>query len=293
VGLEGSEHDYLATGRPMYWAWAPDGENVVAHSGSGPGGTISVVGFEDSSSSEDRLSQQPSSFHAPAYSPDGSLIAAAVEGPEGQNRLAVFPPAGVPAQTIAELRGFTAFDWSPDGRHIAYIDGSKGPIGGLRGQLHVVTPEPIPSTVSMQSGSTRIPAGDGVIAFFWSRDGSKLAFFRPVRSTSGQQQRIILTLFVYDIEAREVRRIGTFPASRTFAYQVLGNFDQYQRSTTIWSPDGSSLVLSGMENRQTPAVYVVPLDGSDPTKIAEGHLAFWRPGPPSDLLMSYFSKTMD
>jgi Tol biopolymer transport system component len=164
-------------------------------------------------------------------------------------------------------------------------------LGGIRGQLHVIAPEPIPSTASQSGTGTRIPAGEEVIAFFWSPDGSKLAFFKPLPST-GRDQRIVMTLFVYDTERREVRNYGTFPAASTFAYQVLPHFDQYQRSATIWSPDSSQLVLSGMEDRETPAIYVVDLAGGEPVKVAEGHMAFWRPGVEDDVKVSYSSKTM-
>mgnify|MGYP000621434424 FL=1 len=89
-----------------------------------------------------------------------------------------------------------------------------------------------------------------------------------------------MTLLVYDLETEEVQEYGTFRASRTFAYQVLPQFDQYHRSTTIWSPDSSKLLVSGMENESTPAIYLVSLEDKNVEKIAEGHLAFWRPGEP-------------
>jgi TolB protein len=293
VDVDGSGHSNLVSGRPMYWAWAPDASSIVTHSGTGAAGRIRLVEFRNSRSGEDELSAQPSSFQAPAYSPDGSRIAAAVENPDGDTELAVMPAAGAPVQPVASLRGFAAFGWSPAGNRIAYIDGRNPTMGGIRGELHVIAPDPIPSTVSLQSdGSTRVPGGEGVIAFFWSPDGEKLAFFRPVASTGGPQQ-IVMTLFVYDIPGREVRAYGTFPASGTFAYQVLPYFDQYQRSATIWSPDSSQIVVSAMADENTPAVFVVDLDGSEPKQVAEGHLAFWRPGADSFARVGYSSNTTD
>ncbi|NBF41046.1 MAG: hypothetical protein GVY14_11580 [Spirochaetes bacterium] len=293
VGADGSDHSNLVSGRPMYWAWAPDSSSIVTHSGAGVRSSIRMVDMERSRRGPDRLSAQPSSFKAPAYSPDGSRIAAVVEDASGAKQLATIPAAGAPVQPLADLSGFAAFGWSPSGNHIAYIDGYSARAGGVRGQLHVISPEPIPSTVSAHGGrSTRIPAGDGTIAFFWSPDGSKLAFFRPVASTGGPQQ-IVMTLYVYDLEAREVRSYGTFPASSTFAYQVLPHFDQYQRSATIWSPDSSQIVLSAMADERSPALYVVDLDGSEPRQVAEGHLAFWRPGEESAARVGYSSTTME
>ena len=293
VGFDGSGHSNLVSGRPMYWAWAPDAASLVTHSGTGAAGSIRLVDAENTRRGADTLSARPSSFQAPAYSPDGSRIAAVVEGASGAKQLATIPAAGAPVQPIADLGGFAAFDWSPSGNHIAYIDGYNAGAGGVRGRLHVITPQPIPSTVSAHGdGTTSVPAGDGVIAFFWSPDGSRLAFFRPVASTGGPQ-RIVMTLFVYDLEAREVRSYGTFPASSTFAYQVLPHFDQYQRSATIWSPDSSQIVVSAMADERTPAVYVVELDGGEPRKVAEGHLAFWRPGEESGARVGYSSTTME
>lgn len=293
VDVDGSGHSNLVSGRPMYWAWAPDASSIVTHSGTGGAKRIRLVEFRNSRSGDEELSARPSSFQAPAYSPDGSRIAAVVEDTEGDNQLAVMPAAGAPVQPIADIGRFAAFGWSPSGDRIAYIDGQNPAIGGIRGELHVISPEPIPSTVSLQSGgSTRVPGGQGVIAFFWSPDGEKLAFFRPVASTGGPQQ-IVMTLFVYDLVQQEVRAHGTFPASSTFAYQVLPFFDQYQRSATIWSPDGSQIVVSAMADEQTPAVFVVDLDGGEPRQVAEGHLAFWRPRPDSAGRVGYSSNTTD
>ena len=293
VGIDGSSHNNLVSGRPMYWAWSPDASTLVTHSGAGGTGSIRLVDAENTRREADTLSARPSSFQAPAFSPDGSRIAAVVESGSGAKQLATIPAAGAPVQPIADLSGFAAFGWSPSGNHIAYIDGYSARTGGVRGQLHVITPEPIPSTVSTHGGgSTRVPAGDGAIAFFWSPDGSKLAFFRPLPSTGGSQQ-IVMTLYVYDLEAREVKSYGTFPASRTFAYQVLPHFDQYQRSANIWSPDSSKIVLSTMADEKTPAVYVVDLNGGEPTQVAEGHRAFWRPGGESEARVGYSSTTIE
>jgi hypothetical protein len=71
--------------------------------------------------------------------------------------------------------------------------------------------------------------------------------------------------------------VAVFEPSPLFMSQLVPNFDQYQRSATIWAPDGSAFVVNVMVSGR-PAVAVVPVaaDGK-PSVVAYGNMPFWSP----------------
>jgi hypothetical protein len=71
------------------------------------------------------------------------------------------------------------------------------------------------------------------------------------------------------------RDVTTFRPTSDFL-RILPFFDQYLRSTTIWSPDSRDLVLSGYDAAGQETIFVVSSDGSgDPRPLVSGTLAFW------------------
>ena len=124
-----------------------------------------------------------------------------------------------------------------------------------------------------------------VMAFFWSPNSKKLAYFKPFMTntaseggtdTSGQaQQRLLLQLNVLDVVSGESHELFTFRPTDQFA-AVLPYFDQYHQSTTIWSPDSNNLVLSFLTTENKPGIAIVAASGQlEPRLLAEGYLAFW------------------
>ena len=121
-----------------------------------------------------------------------------------------------------------------------------------------------------------------LVAFFWSPDSQKIAYFLP--STGNQQGNapqliqantgIKLDLQIYDLASGKITQASTFAPTDSFL-QVFPYFDQYQRSGTIWSPDSKNLVLAGLDDKQGASIFVVNADGSKIQRIAGGNLAFW------------------
>ena len=76
---------------------------------------------------------------------------------------------------------------------------------------------------------------------------------------------------------------GAIPAQRAvqvgdlFAAQVLPYFDQYALSHRIWSPDSRSIALPVAAADGTTGIIVIPADGGDPTRVADGVAAAWSP----------------
>jgi TolB protein len=62
-----------------------------------------------------------------------------------------------------------------------------------------------------------------------------------------------------------------------FAAQQLPYFDQYALSHRIWSPDSRSIALPIDAADGTSGIEVIPADGSDTTRVADGVAAAWSP----------------
>jgi Tol biopolymer transport system component len=294
VDVDGSDFRVIAEGRPLYYDWAETGNAIATHIGgsaledSASGSSNGTIGIIDMAGSANQsvLDQLPTYFQVPAFSPDGSVIAGAVVSPEGESSISLFDPRGDHVETLANIDGFAAMDWSPDGRRLAYIDGSNNPFSGIVGTLHVRNLQAVQQSISMQSGQgDSAYTVDRVAAFFWSPDGEKIALFRPVPvggsqgNTSGMNRYFRVTVLF--VESGETVNYGVFPASIKFVSRVIPHFDQYHRSVQVWSPDSSNIVINSISDGQRPAVYLIDLENrGNPQKIASGDMAFFAPSGP-------------
>ncbi len=301
----------LVKGRPLHWTFCADDTKILAHVDGTRryGGRVAVFdvggaekddsrGGGGSSSSGDTRSpprvieNDPTPFRAPACSPDGREAAVAVRsvatGSSGSSSPQSSPGGRIMAvdlesgakRRLAAFEGRAAFSYSPDGRHIAYTDGVTTRFGGTRGQLYI--------TSAARASHDRPGAGEepkpieeapSVLAFFWSPDGSRLAFLQPAFGGENPSE-LLVTLTVLDLADGSAQSIAPLNLSPIFANEVVYRFDQFARSSTIWAPDGSALALGLIDSTGAPAVYVIPTpgEGSTPRRVASGDLPVWRPG---------------
>ena len=173
----------------------------------------------------------------------------------------------------------TAFAWSDQSDRIAYIEGTKTARAGVIGTLHVV---------DVNTSDELFSDDDDVIAFFWSPNGEKIAYFvlkinsATSSSSDGQsssdskvQQQILLQLKMLDVESGESKDLLAFQPTDQFL-AILPYFDQYHQSATIWSPDNFNLVLPLIAGDGTPSLAIVPASGQlEPRIMTQGYLAFW------------------
>ncbi len=285
VEPDGSGYRVLTTGRPMYFSWSPRGSYIAVHAG-GAGvredarSRISVLDMDAAAGPEERsIEARAGYFQAPSFSPAGRRFAAAVIDDEGNRSLDVYASDGERLATVSALNRFVAFDWSPTGEQIAFIDGFNSPFGGVLGRFRLIDLTGSATTVDLNVTEAPITSAT---AFFWSPDGSKIAILETLPGPDQEQvSRFYLTLSILDTETRQVRRVGPFIPTATFATQVVPFFDQYQRSTTPWAPDSSALVIAAMSPENRPGIYLIDLSEERPqySKVAEGRMAFWRPAP--------------
>ncbi|HLA96955.1 MAG TPA: hypothetical protein VJL34_00760, partial [Anaerolineales bacterium] len=272
----GGEARVVARGQPFYWAWSPRSLVLFIHTGGAarnqPGARLSFLDLE--SEGENRLDLRPGLFQAPAWSPGRERLLLAAEAPTGGDRLMVIDPKGAMQSELLEVHGFVAFDWSPDGKWVAYLDQAPGSPESVLRALSLVDPE-------RPKEAQRLTAEE-VVAFFWSPDSQQIAYLAPTTeappsSREGVQNRreLFLRLLVYDLRTEESRQAAIFtPTSQFLA--IIPYFDQYQRSATIWSPDSRNLVVAAVGRDQRNGIYVLDAHGEEePRWLVGGDLAFW------------------
>jgi TolB protein len=225
---------------------------------------------------ETGLNLLPSAFQAPVFSPEGDFILVAAEGRVGISNLVVAKPTGEIQTVIADINGPVAFDWSPSGDYIAYVENTQSSSGFLGNLTFVDLSDPdFPEVIETEA--------ENVIAFFWSPEGDELAYFVPAiaadesgEAPPDQEPVVFLILYIANAADGSTRQVASFLPSESFL-NILPFFDQYQRSSTIWSPDGNYMVVSALSNTDgTPGIFIVPSAGSlSPRFLTEGTLAFW------------------
>jgi TolB protein len=273
---DGSGPTIIDTGSPYYWSWAPNGHILITHSGGAENSTtpehLAFIRLQDANIIETGLDLTPAAFQAPAWSPDGSRIVL-TRSEDGKNEIILTDDTGTYIKTLGSFTLNTGFGWSSDSKKVAFIDGAQTMNAGVIGVLNVVDTET----------DKKVSAGENVVAFFWSPDGKKIAYFVPFLNTpeggSGSSdqsnQQLYLQLNMLDVETGESKELFSYQPTQQFT-SILPYFDQYHQSNTIWSPDNNNLVLSFLDNEGKPGIAVVAASGQlEPRLLAEGYLAFW------------------
>jgi Tol biopolymer transport system component len=272
VSAEGGDTQQLDQGSPYYYAWSPEGDRLLVHTGQGASNQVKFLPVKEEVP-ESIIPTTPSFFQAPAWSSDGEKIYAAFDDLEVGSSIIEADPAGANPRTLANIEGPVAFAIDHAGERMAYFSEARtSPIGFL-GRVRVIdmdTPDDILETEE-----------DLVMSFFWSPDGGKLAYFVPQLldpaslGMSGSDPIPGLTLRILDMETEVSSLVASFRPTDDFL-SIMPYFDQYHHSATIWSPDSRNLVLSALVQDDQPAIVVVPSsEGRSVRYLDSGVLAFW------------------
>lgn len=278
VSAQGGEAQILGRGQPYYWVWSPDTQRIFTHTGGSAAvnaeAQISFINL-DEGAGEDELSLRPGVFQAPDWSPDGSELLFSAQTDDGGRAIFLADQQGTVKKVVATASGAVAFSWSPVGDKLAYLADPNPATQVLTSALTVTDPD--------QPENAITSVDDQVIAYFWAPGGDKIAYFVPVIDgpgdelvqTDGSDPILRLSLRVLSVNTGESSEAALFVPTTQFL-NIIPFFDQYQRSDTIWSPDGDDLVFSAIGADEVPGVYIVEV-GNDkpPTRIADGRLAFW------------------
>ena len=255
--------EVLSFGAPSYMAWSPDGQYLLHH-------LVDAVDLVHTRNDLERasLDARSVSFRTPAWSPDSRQMAY-VDGSIGADTLVITDVQGNSKIEVDRVSILTVFLWSPSLNEIAYTELTPARSLGIPtyGGLAVF---------DVDSGETRQITNREIAAFFWSPDGSMVAYVGIDRPSA------TISWYVNDRSGKAEKKLTDFVPSSEQLFVMFAFFDQYAYSNNLWSPDGRSLVYSARDPDANgtggSTIQVVSIDGSSPPRvIAPGHLAFWSP----------------
>lgn len=273
VEAKGGPAQPVGRGQPLYFTWAPDGQRVLLHIGGdgslAGGGQLLLVDLRRGVGETLPIASTPGRFRAPAWSPSGRFVAYASGEPGEDDAIVLLDPDRGTSTPLVRAGADPAFIWAPRQDILAY-SGRRAP---------GVLPYDGLATVGLDGHPPRPITSAPVLAFFWSPDGSMLAY---VALDEGRNR---LTWWVAPADGSATRQLVAFrPTSE--GLQLLNFFDQYAQSVSPWAPDGSALVTAVRreegENGSSPStsrVLLVPSTGATPQPLGPGLLAFWAPAP--------------
>jgi Tol biopolymer transport system component len=260
-------------------------------------------------------------FQVPDVSDSGERIAVVLRNQYGSNTLAVLAPDGTLLRRVTDFTGAASLSWSPDGRYLAYVEGARRFGGGVVGTLRVVDTERVDQVVRSQerryladglpaqSGADGLPAQGGaegrsgesafaahltslvqaegeseptrVLSYAWSPDSSRILYFEPRYINTGGDLDILMEASLLDAATGESEILGSFRPAPEFLRRILPFYDQYARSSTVWSPSGRRIVFNGLNEAGRQAVFVIDLENREAgaQEISEGVVPLWRPAP--------------
>jgi Tol biopolymer transport system component len=254
----------VAGGSPFfYFAWAPDGRRVLAHSGLDRLEQVDLAGRTTA------VSRRPGLFATPAWSTDGRTVVYAERGGDGTQRLVAVVDGEAP-RLLVQGKGAISFVLRPDGGAVAYqlLGRDDDDLYDRR----ATQPGDGVRVVDVRTGVTRRATSIRALTFWWSPDGERLLALAPEPEAPGAIP------FLWQVwsggRASEVagRHSPTIEVLRDYA----PFFTQYALSTTPWAPDASAFAYAS-EGPGGAGQIVVQEVGGDPVAIAPGVFVTWSP----------------
>ncbi len=280
---DAAEPEFVLDRGPLWMSWSPDSQYLLVHRAE----DHFLVNTQEDAQVE-QLSVKAVGYRVPAWKPPGSTVTLAAG--EERGRYAILN-ANVVADGLDQPQPITflreiglpltpAFLWSPTGELLA-LSGSTRVMRYL-GRPILAYRDLLVFSETQSTQETLIQ--ENVIAYFWSPDGSRLAYVAPSDKDGA------LRWAVLDAKTGERWPLVDFIPSRD-QLTLFEFFDQYAYSHSPWSPDSRSLVFAGeLSDRaasvsatsviadQHPEIIVVDTDPDPLTQtIADGILGFWSP----------------
>jgi TolB protein len=266
VPADGSQPARLiAAGAPSYFAWSPDSGTLLLHLGGHTAQGGHVATFRPGETQSHQLLSDPGFFQAPAWAVDGQHFFYVAQPPITSAKptiddiksdiMRVSTEGKDPTMLVREEKSDLRIIRAPNSDQIAYsILGleSYGPLKLIDGAGGTAR------TLSHQD--------DHVTAFFWSPDGTQIAYLTYADAYDHEGPR---TWHIVDVTSGAIRDLGTFTPSAAFV-GLQDFFDAYTFSFSPWAPDGARLAYGANDG-----VYIIDTAAGSATKQTDGVLGMW------------------
>ncbi len=266
VPTDGSKPAQLvAKGQPSYFAWRPDSSVLLLHVGGHSAEKGQMLIYQAGAEQSSTLLSDPGFFQAPAWAIDGQHFFYAAQPPIAKpqpelddissNIVRVTADGKEPTTLVEEKKAYLWMVRGPTSDQIAYVARAldKPDAGVLK-------------LVDGAGGAARTlsRSEQNVTAFFWSPDGTRIAYL-----TFDDTDRPELAWHIVDVAGGAARDFEAFQPSRAFA-ELQNYFDAYTFSFSPWSPDSGRLAYGAKDG-----VYVIDLAAGESSRIADGALGMW------------------
>ncbi len=275
---DNADPEFVMDDGPVWSTWSPDSQYLLVHRGLDLFLVNTLEGPEIS-----RLETGFARYRVPAWKPRGGAVTVVVEDDSGALRLstAEVQSDGLGEfQAIADVTENPAYLWSPDGEYLAV--GSSGDVIVYQSSILYRFQR---LTLLPENGSREsIEIADDVLAYFWSPDGTKLAY------ATLSDQRGAMRWMLLDTKDGNRWPLVDFVPSRD-QLTMFEFFDQYAYSHSLWSPDSKFLVFAGRIEEGGVSASLVSHPGHEGShiivvdtqangiadQIAAGGLGVWSP----------------
>ncbi len=253
----------ILDGAPLFFCWSHESDYILAH--------VRELHYLIKLS-EPEPAQVPIAsvgYQTPSVSDYDGRIAMCGESSETEQAIIVATiQAG--AEIVGEVEGSVSFSWRPQRGHLA-VASELNRRSGYYNRL---------ALLDADTTAERVLIEEPMLCFFWSPDGSKIAYITPSQEAQGSVRWGVL-----DLETDEVRYLADFSPSQDQLTMFMF-FDQYSQSHRLWSPDSSKILFCGalgrleargpLPDRSTSFIYITDVDGrSEPTPIEQGSIGVW------------------
>jgi TolB protein len=255
----------IAAGAPSFFAWSPDSGTLLLHLG---GHTVQgghVVAYRPGEAQSRPLLSDPGFFQAPAWALDGQHFFYVAQPPIANAEptiddiksdiMRVSADGKQPTMLVREEKSDLRIIRAPNSDQIAYSIRGVAGFGPLK-------------LIDGAGGPARLLSRqeDHVTAFFWSPDGTRIAYLTYADAYEPAGQR---AWHIVDTASGAIHDLTTFTPSAAFV-GLQAFFDAYTFSFSPWSPDGTQLAYGADDG-----VYIIDTASGSAARQTEGVLGMW------------------